>query len=74
MRVASGKVVGNTVVVEGEPLPEGRHVLVYLEDHADGWALDESSTQELREAIAEADKGDFVSPEEFWASVPPLGK
>lgn len=73
MRVARGKVVGNTVVLD-EPLPDGRSldgtpVTVYLEE--DGWVLDEASTQELIEAMAEADRGDVVSAEEVLASLPP---
>ena len=61
-------------MVEGDPLPNGRQVLVYVEDNEEGWALDDASSQQMREAMAEADKGDFVTPEDFWASVPPLKK
>lgn len=73
MRVARGKVVGNTVVLD-EPLPEGRSlegspVTVYLEE--DGWVLDDASTQELLEAIAEAERGEVVSAEEVFAGLPP---
>ena len=55
-------------MVEADPLPNGRQVLVYLEDNEEGWALDDASSQQMREAMAEADKGDFVTPEE-WGSV-----
>jgi hypothetical protein len=73
MRVARGKVVGNTVVLD-EPLPEGRSlegspVTVYLEE--DGWTVDEATTQALLEAMAEADRGEVVGAEEVLASLPP---
>lgn len=73
MRVARGKVVGNTVVLD-EPLPEGQSfegspVTVYLEE--DGWVLDESRTQELLEAVAECERGEVVSAEEVFAGLPP---
>ena len=74
MRVARGKVVGNTVVLDersalSEPLVEGQSVTVYIDE--DGWKLDEASTQELVEAMAECDRGDVVSVEEVLASLPP---
>jgi hypothetical protein len=72
MRIARGKVVGNTVVLEdpssGEPMHEGQSVTVYIDE--DGWTLDEASTQELLEAMAECDRGEFVSAEEVFASLP----
>ncbi|MFZ5468029.1 MAG: hypothetical protein ACOZIN_01220 [Myxococcota bacterium] len=48
MRVARGKVVGSTVVVEGEPLPEGSHVTVWADDE-EGFELDAESLDELAE-------------------------
>jgi hypothetical protein len=73
MRVARGKVVGNTVVLD-EPLSdgtalEGSPVTVYLEE--DGWKLDEADTRELLEAVSEADRGEVVSADEALADLPP---
>lgn len=66
MRVARGKVVGNTIVLDGAieptPLPEGTHVTVYLDE--DGWDVDHSMWKELEASMAEADAGDVVSAEE----------
>ncbi len=63
MRVARGKVVRGQIVVEGEPLPEGSTVLVYLEEEAEGFHLDEESIRELLAAQAEIRRGNFVSAE-----------
>lgn len=65
MRVARGKVVGNTVVLEGEPLPEGAHVTVWTED-VEGFELDEQSQHELMEADASIDRGEGISAEELF--------
>lgn len=73
MRIARGKVVGNTVVLEGEqsgaPLAEGQSVTVYIDE--DGWELDEARTQELLDAMAEGDRGETVSAKEVFAALPP---
>ena len=74
MRIVRGKVVGNTVVLDQpsaltEPLVEGQSVTVYIDE--DGWALDDASTRELVEAMAECDRGEFVTVEEAFASLPP---
>jgi hypothetical protein len=72
MRVALGTVIGGQVVVDesGEPLPEGKRVTLVIEDES-GWVLDEASTQELLEAMAECDRGDVVSAEDVFAALPP---
>lgn len=67
MRVMSGVVVQGKVEVK-EALPEGAAVEVYVED-GDGFALDEASTLELVAALAEAEKREFVTEEDFWKQV-----
>ena len=57
MRIAEGTVVGNTVVLE-QPLPEGSHVTVYLDEEGDEVEIDEETEAGLREAIAQADRGE----------------
>lgn len=74
MRVARGKVFGNTVVLEDEqpssaPLVEGQSFTVYIDE--DGWKLDEASTRDLLDAMAECDRGEVVSAEEVFAALPP---
>ncbi len=67
MRVATGKVRGGQVVLdgEGEPLPEGRRVTVVVEDGAEGFYLDEQSQQELLEAMREIERGEFVTKDQL---------
>jgi hypothetical protein len=65
MRGARGKVVGNTVVLEGEPLPEGSHVTVWTED-VEGFELDEQSQHDLMEADTAIERGGGISPEELF--------
>ena len=73
MRIARGKVVGNTVVLEDvapkKPLVEGQSVTVYIDE--DGWELDEAQTRELVDAMAECDRGETVSAEDVLAALPP---
>ncbi|MBI5481876.1 MAG: hypothetical protein HY906_23675 [Deltaproteobacteria bacterium] len=53
MRIVRGRVVGNTVVLEGEPPPDGSAVSVFVEESTDGFHLDEASIKELLEARTE---------------------
>jgi hypothetical protein len=64
MRVTRGKVVGNTVVLEGEPLPEGTPVTVWTED-AEGFDIDEQSQHELMEADAACERGEGIVAEDL---------
>jgi hypothetical protein len=64
MRVARGKVVDGRVVLEGEPLPEGSNVTVFVEDDAEGFHLDEASLRELLEAKAHVERGNFVAADD----------
>jgi len=64
MRVARGKVVGNTVVIEGEPLPEGTTVTVWAEE-AGGFELDENSLDDLAAADAACDRGEGLTVEQL---------
>jgi hypothetical protein len=64
MRVATGKVVGNTVVVEGDPLPEGSAVTVWV-DEPGGFELDDASIDELAEADAACARSEGLTVEEL---------
>lgn len=65
MSVATGRIRGGQVVLEGEggPLPEGRRVLVVIEGEEEGLHLDDDSIRELREAQQEVRQGNFVTGE-----------
>lgn len=71
MRVARGKVVGNTVVLEGNvvpgPLAEGTEVTVYFDE--EGWDLDEASWRKLGEAREAVKRGQFVTDEQLTADL-----
>lgn len=65
MKVRSGRVIGGTVHVEGEPLAEGATVAVVTQD--DGPVLlTPDEEQELKLAIEEADRGEFVGPADLF--------
>ena len=64
MRVTSGKVVAGTIVVEGEPLPDGAIVTVLARDRDESFELDAAAEAELLLSIAEADRGELISAEE----------
>lgn len=65
MKVASGKVVGGKVVLEGVSLEEGASVTVLANDDDDSFELTPEQEQELLLSIAEADRGETVSAEEL---------
>lgn len=64
MKIATGKVVGGKVVVDGAPLEEGASVTVLARDDESGFTLSAEEEAELLLSIAEADRGETVSAEE----------
>lgn len=48
---------------------EGEPTTAITEGERDGFELDEASTLELVEALAEAARGELFSEEEFWDHV-----
>ena len=67
MKVATGKVVGGKVVLEGVSLEEGASVTVLAKDDEVGFALTPEQEEDLLLSIAEADRGETVSAEEVLA-------
>lgn len=65
MRVATGKVVGGKVVLEGEPLPEGSVVTVVARDDDETFDVSPDDERALLAAMAQADRGQVVSWEEL---------
>ncbi|MBL8918048.1 MAG: hypothetical protein JNJ54_04235 [Myxococcaceae bacterium] len=63
MRVARGKVKGSTIVVEGDPLPDGTEVTVWAD--AVEFELDEASRDLLSAADASIDRGEGLSMEQL---------
>jgi hypothetical protein len=57
MRIASGKVIAGTVVVEGEPLAEGATVTVLAPDDDQAFDLSPEEESLLLQSIREAEQG-----------------
>ena len=69
MKVATGKVVGGKVVLEGVSLEEGTSVTVLAKDDAGAFELTSEQEADLLLSIAEADRGETVSAEEVLAKL-----
>ena len=69
MKIATGKVVGGKVVVDGMPLDEGASVTVLARDGENGFTLSPEEETELLLSIAEADRGETISAEELLAKI-----
>jgi len=65
MKVATGKVVGGKVVLEGEPLAEGSVVTVVAKEDDEAFDVSPEEERALLAAIAQADRGQVVSWEEL---------
>ena len=61
MRVATGRVVGGKVVLEGEPLTEGSVVTVIASEDDGLFDVSSDEEQALLAAIAQAERGQVVS-------------
>ena len=61
MKVATGRIVGGKVVLEGEPLAEGSVVTVVAREDTETFEVSPEEERALLEAIAQADRGQVVS-------------
>ncbi len=73
MEVATGRVVGGKVVLEGEPLAEGSIVTVVAREDDETFEVSREEERALLEAIAQADRGQVVSWEELRAQLRRIG-
>ena len=69
MKLATGKVVGGKVIVEGIPLEEGSRVTVLAREGSESFELSPDEENELLLSIAEADRGDTLSADEVLESL-----
>ena len=69
MKIATGKVVGGKVEVDGALLEEGASVTVLARDGENGFTLSSEEEAELLLSIAEADRGETISAEEVLAKL-----
>jgi len=65
MKIATGKVVGGKVVLEGEPLAEGSVVTVVAREADETFDVSPEEEKALLAAMAQADRGEVVSWEEL---------
>ena len=73
MQIATGTVVNGKIVVEGFPLTEGAVVTIVTRGADEKFLLSRGQEDELLEAIAQIDRGEFVSLEELLRSLPKHG-
>ena len=69
MKMATGKVVGGKVILEGVALEEGTSVTVLAKDDEAGFDLTPEQEADLLLSIAEAERGETVSAEEVLAKL-----
>jgi hypothetical protein len=69
MKIATGKVVGGKIVIDGAPLEEGASVTVLSRDAEGGFTLSPEDEAEILLSIAEADRGETISSEELLAKL-----
>jgi hypothetical protein len=70
MQVATGTVVNGKIVLEGVPLAEGAVVTVVSRGADESFLLTEAQENELLAAMAEIERGEYVSLEELLQSLP----
>ena len=73
MQVATGTVVDGKIVLEGVSLTEGAVVAVVARGADEGFSLTETQEDELLSAMAEIERGEYVTLEELLQSLPRSG-
>ena len=69
MTMVTGKVIDGKVVVEGDPLPDGATVRVLIPNRSGAYELSDEQRAELQEAIAEIERGEFMTGDELLAPI-----
>ena len=70
MQIATGTVTDGKIVVEGVPLREGSLVAVLARGADEPFSLSTQQEDELLAAMAEIERGEFISLEELLAELP----
>lgn len=70
MQVATGTVVNGKIVLEGVPLAEGAVVAIVTRGADEGFKLTEAQENDLLLAMAEIERGEYVTLEELLKSLP----
>ena len=67
MRIATGTVVDRKIVVDDPELKDGTHVFILAREREDSVRLSPQELAELEAGIAEADRGEMIPGDEFFA-------
>jgi hypothetical protein len=70
MQVITGTVVNGRVVIHDASLPEGALVTVLTRGASESFTLSTQDENELLEAMAEIDQGDYMTLEQLLVSLP----
>jgi hypothetical protein len=73
MQIATGTVINGKIVVEGVSLTEGAVVTVVARGADESFVLTEAQENELLAAMAEIERGEYVTLEELLQSLPKHG-
>lgn len=73
MQVTTGTVIGGKIVCEGAALVEGSVVAVLSRGPDEQFTLSPREEEELAAAIAEVERGQFVTPDQLLDSLRPFG-
>lgn len=65
MKVATGKVVGGKIVVEGATLSEGASVTVLVRENDETFDVAADQEAELLRALTEASRGEVITSEQL---------
>ena len=74
MQVTTGTVVGGKVIVEGGPFVEGSIVAALSREPDEPFALSAEDEAELLAAMAEIERGEFISNDELLESLQSTGE
>jgi predicted transcriptional regulator len=67
MKIATGTVVKGTVIIDNPEFEDGTDVFILTREREDEVHLSAEELAELEAGIAEADRGDMISGDEFFA-------
>jgi len=70
MQIATGTVIDGKIVLEGVPLAEGAVVTVISRGADESFTLTEAQEDELLAAMAEIERGEYVTLEDLLQSLP----
>jgi hypothetical protein len=73
MQVATGKVIGGRIVLEGTSLPEGAMVTVFAANAETTIRLSSAESAELESALADADHEEGITAKELFERLEKYG-